>query len=171
MPKGVRLPRVELPCARCGQVFSRVGSDTDRKHCSSACAYQSRRKHIVLPRPCQACGNMFLPKDRHTERAVKRRYCSQGCHLHQLALQQKREYGGWFYVKDAKRTLLNTIGRCERCGYSTEPGILEIHHIDRNRRFNHRSNLLLLCPLCHSLDHFHAHDGQFRNNLGRQPRS
>ena len=43
--------------------------------------------------------------------------------------------------------------KCEKCGISSWLGqeiILQIHHIDGNSNNNIRSNLLLLCPNCHS---------------------
>jgi 5-methylcytosine-specific restriction endonuclease McrA len=43
--------------------------------------------------------------------------------------------------------------KCERCGYDKEPQILGVHHKDRNRNNNGLSNLEVLCPMCHSLEH------------------
>lgn len=62
----------------------------------------------------------------------------------------------WF-----RRFLHRTQGRCGRCGYDAEPGILQMHHRDRNRRHNSEENLELLCPNCHMLEHFKAKDGHF----------
>jgi 5-methylcytosine-specific restriction endonuclease McrA len=42
---------------------------------------------------------------------------------------------------------------CQRCGYDDEVGILVLHHKDRNRENNHLSNLEILCPNCHALEH------------------
>jgi 5-methylcytosine-specific restriction endonuclease McrA len=47
----------------------------------------------------------------------------------------------------------NMISKCERCGYSEHPEILGVHHKDRNRHNNDLSNLEVLCPTCHSLEH------------------
>ena len=63
-----------------------------------------------------------------------------------------------------KRFLLKELGKCERCNYNEELGILEIHHKDRNRRNNSRENLLLLCPNCHSLIHFQESTGKHKHN-------
>lgn len=60
-----------------------------------------------------------------------------------------------------RKFFLRTAPRCMRCGYDSVPAILELHHVDRNPRHNTEANLLLLCPNCHSLDHFHAKDGRF----------
>jgi endogenous inhibitor of DNA gyrase (YacG/DUF329 family) len=160
MPKGVHLPRVELDCATCSKRFSRVGSDTNRRYCSRECA---RRHAVPIPeRLCEACGSPFTPS---RERAA--RFCSQGCHLRLLAQRRSARSGIFGTTKKAKATLLRELGRCERCSYNAVPGILELHHHDRNPRHNHRENVILLCPNCHSLDHFLAGDGQFKSNLGR----
>ena len=44
--------------------------------------------------------------------------------------------------------------RCECCGLSEwlgKPIVLELHHIDGNRKNNKLENLKLLCPNCHSI--------------------
>jgi 5-methylcytosine-specific restriction endonuclease McrA len=48
------------------------------------------------------------------------------------------------------------MGRCERprCSYS---GKLHIHHIDENPSNNSPTNLVAVCPNCHS----RIHDGEF----------
>jgi len=51
--------------------------------------------------------------------------------------------------------------KCERCKWNEEPGVLQIHHVDRNRRHNGDENLILLCPNCHEVDHFKAGDGRY----------
>lgn len=56
--------------------------------------------------------------------------------------------------KDTIKALINLRGqKCEQCGITQwfdKPINLEIHHIDGNRTNNELSNLLLLCPNCHS---------------------
>jgi 5-methylcytosine-specific restriction endonuclease McrA len=43
---------------------------------------------------------------------------------------------------------------CERCGYSKNRNILQIHHKDRNTKHNDPSNLEILCPNCHAEEHY-----------------
>jgi hypothetical protein len=62
---------------------------------------------------------------------------------------------------NVKCRLLETINACERCGYGEHPGILQLHHIDRNRKNNDRSNVVILCPNCHTVEHYLARDGGF----------
>jgi len=49
--------------------------------------------------------------------------------------------------------------KCQRCDFS-EP-ILIVHHKDRNAKNNDKSNIEILCPNCHALEHFHAKDGTY----------
>ena len=50
---------------------------------------------------------------------------------------------------------------CQQCGWDIVPEVLQLHHVDRNRRNNTRTNLLLLCPNCHETQHFLAGDGLY----------
>lgn len=163
MPKGVPLPRVEADCAGCGTRFSRVGSDTNRRYCSRAC--MPSRQLPRVSRECADCGKPFISASHHPAR-----YCTQGCHLRHLARWRRESAGDFGNRRAAKETLLREVGHCERCEWSGEVGILELHHLDRNPRVNTRANVTLLCPNCHSLDHFHARDGQFAANLGVKAR-
>jgi len=43
---------------------------------------------------------------------------------------------------------------CTACGYNKIEGVLEVHHIDGDRRNNVLSNLLVLCPTCHKEQHY-----------------
>lgn len=53
-----------------------------------------------------------------------------------------------------RRALISERGnKCEKCGvesWNGKPITLEIHHIDGNHHNNELSNLMLLCPNCHS---------------------
>ncbi len=51
------------------------------------------------------------------------------------------------------RLLENRAGTCERCSYNKKE-ILQVHHKNRNRKDNTDSNLELICPNCHSEEHY-----------------
>lgn len=58
---------------------------------------------------------------------------------------------GWQSIKD--RLFQEREYRCECCGLTTWNGKeikLQVHHIDGNHNNNTRSNLIILCPNCHS---------------------
>lgn len=164
MPKGKHLPRVTLNCRNCGIEFSRVGSDRDRAHCSSKCAAVTKRRPIA-PRNCLGCGMLFTPKGRGKHRHPGR-YCHKGC-VHRSSARQLHEQGIFKNRKIAKVVILRTLTACQSCGWNIEPAVLEMHHKDRDRANNHISNLTVICPNCHALDHYRNKDGQFKNNHGR----
>lgn len=156
MPKGIKLPSIILNCANCGKTFSRINSDHDRIYCSYRCMREGRRPKLRL---CDQCGQKFRP------RRPKTRFCSGIC---------RNTWRSWFRhglakgedVRSRKLQLIRSRNECSRCGWNIVPAILELHHKDRNRKNVDINNLELLCPNCHSIDHYQAKDGQFANNLG-----
>lgn len=77
---GQRIKRVEMPCAKCGTIFSRLPSRVKRMqgkpgYCSRACQDASLRKEQPkrYPHTCAMCGISFLAKGK------KRTYCSEAC--------------------------------------------------------------------------------------------
>jgi len=145
-------------CSRCQTEFSCVGSDTDRRYCSNDCRLadmmDSRR------RICPECDRPFLAD------SGRQRYCGVTCrNVMRSRLAHGRAKGE--HAKARKIEMKRALGRCQRCGYDEVPEVLELHHRDRDRKNNELTNLELLCPTCHSVEHYHARDGQFANNLGR----
>lgn len=58
--------------------------------------------------------------------------------------------------------------QCENCGIDSwlnKPIILQVHHIDGNSNHNVRTNLLLLCPNCHSQTDNWCHKNVTSNNI------
>jgi hypothetical protein len=163
MPKGVHQPVVTLPCARCGRNFTVIGSKKHRIYCSRDCSNPPRPP--TAERPCGWCGKMFTPRSHHEQRC-----CSTSCSRNAFNADKRKanQNAGLFAdYREAKSALLWNMAACQECGWKAEPAILELHHIDRNRRNNHLSNLKLLCPNCHTLGHYRSKTGQFANNLGR----
>ena len=93
---------------------------------------------------CAHCGIKFLDAPSH-----KRKYCSKSC-VNKAAKQIWKPK-----FTTVRKTMLkrNMLQRCERCGYDKHPEILGVHHKDRNRDNNDLTNLEVLCPNCHSLEH------------------
>lgn len=166
MPKGIHLPRAKKTCPRCGKEFTHPASDTDRKHCSWECARP--RKIPPTERKCEYCGIAFIARA-HKPKSSPQRWCSTSCHARHLSDLKRASYRTKSIFPNnrvAKEELIARFGECQRCGFS-DKRILEVHHKDRNNRNNHIDNLRILCPNCHTLYHYLASDGQFKNNVGR----
>ncbi len=61
-------------------------------------------------------------------------------------------------LRDRERKRLSRLdkeytGNCTVCGYKEHPEILIRHHSDGDRANNDNSNLIKLCPNCHSRRH------------------
>ena len=66
--------------------------------------------------------------------------------------------GGNSYRQWALETYPN---KCNNCNYDKYPKLLQVHHIDENRKNNDIKNLELLCPTCHLEKHLETVSGPF----------
>lgn len=136
--------KFDITCGYCKKVFKVEGNRRDTaKYCSKDCANAGRS--TKEERTCQHCSATFRTHRCYTLRNGGK-FCSRQC---------------W---KDSIESVFRTVkssGRCTRCGWNTEPGILQIHHKDRDTANNTIENLELLCPNCHALEHFNAKDGWY----------
>lgn len=137
--------RVARDCVICGKEFEHISSRCNKaKYCSRKCYYKAQHLKGTIIYRCHHCERKFRGAPSH-----KRKYCSRGC-------VRKANHRIWkpsfSFVRKAMEAR-GLIVRCERCGYDKEPRILGIHHRDRNPRNNNLSNLEVICPNCHSLEH------------------
>jgi len=132
-------------CNECGAQFNHISSRANKaKYCSPTCYHKAMHKKGNTQYKCVHCNIDFLGSLSH-----KRKYCSRAC-------TNK-------FSKDVWKAKFTTVRKnmfnrgllisCKRCGYDVEPKILGVHHKDRNRNNNDLSNLEVLCPNCHSLEH------------------
>lgn len=144
---------VHANCEQCGTSFTHISSRANKaKYCSTTCYYKSLRHKGTVEYTCQHCSKIFNGSPSH-----KRKYCSISC-------TNKSKKGIWKpSFETVRKNMLrrNMITFCNRCGYDEHKSILGVHHKDRNPRNNDLSNLEVLCPNCHSLEHArhisHAH--------------
>lgn len=60
-----------------------------------------------------------------------------------------------------RRNAFNTYPhKCAICGYNEDERVLEVHHLDENRRNNVIENLVILCPICHKKLTLHLYSYQ-----------
>lgn len=176
---------VEKECLYCGKTFMAKPSYLKRghaKYCSRICSCKSNAKNRI-PAPkteikCDFCGKSFCTTiksaiRRASQNKTEYRFCSKACKTSAQKLGTGFEnmlpdhYGlgnGAYNYRDT--ALANKPNICNRCGYSQVVQILEVHHIDRNRENNDLSNLEILCPNCHQIEHYNAKDGRYTGRQG-----
>lgn len=78
---------------------------------------------------------------------------------------EQRKISGYYkdkpQSKDSVKAKQYYEKRCYVCGYNNEPGILEVHHKDKNIKNHNIENLLVLCPNCHQLIHYKEKTGRY----------
>lgn len=132
-------------CAECGNKFTHISSRANKaKYCGPECYHKAMSRKGKTKYQCVHCGIDFLGA-----LSQKRKFCSRAC-VNKAAKEIWRPDFATVRKNMLKR---NQIVICERCGYDTHPEILGVHHKDRDRKNNDLSNLEVLCPNCHSLEH------------------
>jgi len=154
-----RLPH-DAQCHYCGKTFHRSPSELKRStnaYCCRECYEKARQEGTAAKRKrralggrggdvevhCANCGKAVYVRPSKVH-AAENHYCSRECkRLHQTTTGS--------HVP--RERLKRQRGRCEICGLA-ELDILVVHHKDRNPRNNKDSNLMVLCPNCHSRIHY-----------------
>lgn len=137
--------QINTICLICNNSFTHISSRCNKaKYCSKSCYYISQRNKGKTEFTCQYCCKKFIGHACHN-----RKYCSRSC-VNKAAKETFKPVYSTVRKMLIKRNLIN---QCARCGFHQEPKILGVHHKDRNRHNNELSNLEILCPNCHSLEH------------------
>lgn len=169
-------------CLNCNTFFQAQLREVNRgngKYCSKKCTSEGIRKKLLergarlnIPNvECSYCKKMFYKNKSKKENSKKNlHFC---CREHK-DLAQRIEFnlkelqpshygtGNSYYREIAFRSKEQ---KCERCGYSKHPEILEVHHKDRNRENNIIENLEVVCPNCHMEEHFLNKDGKWKTKI------
>ncbi len=141
------LAREKSNCEICSTEFELISSRLNKaKYCSRKCYYKSQRKKGTVKFNCEHCNKEFLGSP---SQVGKRKYCSKNC----TTKEKHKNFNPNFTTVRKSMLRRNLINICNRCEYSEFPVILGVHHKDRNRNNNNISNLEVLCPNCHSLEH------------------
>jgi 5-methylcytosine-specific restriction endonuclease McrA len=140
-------------CEECGVEFEFISTRANTaKYCSRKCYYKSLKGKGSVKYTCRHCGEYFFDAP-----SRNRKYCSRSC----INKSSKKTFKPKYTTVRKAMISRDLIKSCNRCGYSEHPEILGVHHKDRNRKNNDISNLEVLCPNCHSLEHSKhiAHNG------------
>jgi ribosomal protein L37E len=160
-------------CLRCGWPFlapkyTGKKHSENRKYCSIQCRKLSNPSKIHELN-CAFCGLIFTRSQSNLSKSKSGLYfCSRSCKDKAQRLESGNpqihppHYGtgtsGWGYREVARK---HHPLKCNRCGYDELPGILRVHHKDRDRTNSDPKNLEILCPNCHEIDHYLTGDGVY----------
>jgi hypothetical protein len=137
--------QLEADCLICGKRFSYRGCRANTaKYCSSLCYHRSQLGRGRTQYTCRHCSKIFFDSA-----STERVYCSKQC----VNKDNKDVFVASFTTVRDKMKRRGMIKECCECGYKEVPEILGIHHRDGNRKNNTIENLMVLCPMCHSLIH------------------
>lgn len=170
---------ISVCCEECKLFFNAPSGEVKRgngKYCSRKCSsiaaskkHKKRYEEINTPNvECAYCHIMFYKNE--TKKKVSRSGLYFCCREHKDLAQ--RIGSGIDQIKPSHYTKSPTnyrefylrnadISMCARCGYDKCSGILQVHHLDRNRKNNTMENLIVLCPNCHEEEHYNAKDAKY----------
>ena len=165
---------ISKPCEYCSENFEAPLYEHRRgyaKYCSKPCLGRALSKKLAKKNPpnttCSGCGSEFYRAPSKLKQAKHGyMFCSRRCKeaaqtigsATAIAAIMPAHYGDASANYRAK-ALVHHGPKCKRCGYDNIVHILQVHHVDRDRRNNDVENLEVLCPNCHMEEHFLAGDG------------
>lgn len=144
--------KIQATCSFCGETFYREKKNIIKRleggynvYCSYVCCGKASTKDMVELTCCR-CGIVFYRKPSKSIRySTKNVYCSHTC-ANLSVNETKKKHDA--YSTYRQRAILEYGCKCNFCDYSVE-SVLEVHHIDENRRNNKIENLVVVCPNHH----------------------
>jgi len=159
-------------CKNCNKEFEVEKREVNRGNgifCSRSCSstFNAKRISKEFNTVCAYCDKEFYRSQSDKKNSKSGlHFCSRLCkdtaqRIGGIEAIQPKHYNSELtqYRTTLKRG--RGITHCERCGYNNHPEILQVHHKDRNRKNNATDNLEVLCPNCHSYDHYINKDGMY----------
>jgi hypothetical protein len=147
-------------CEICNKEFTHICSRAKKaKYCSRKCYYKAMQSVGSVILECDVCGKTYRRPPSHSH--YKNKTCSLKCRG--IASRIEVSTAKSFLTVKSWMKRHGLIKSCEHCGYSEIPAILIVHHRDRDRTNNELSNLVVLCPNCHAIEHLSENkDGWYR---------
>lgn len=146
---------IKKNCLTCGKEFfirKYIQKRSKGNYCCHKCAYIGVRKRVKVK--CASCGKLHEKRPSQLKNSKSGFYfCSRDCkdkaqRIGGIKEIQPPHYKDGKYVY-RKNALAFYINKCACCDYDECVDILEVHHIDGNRKNNNLDNLIILCPNCH----------------------
>jgi 5-methylcytosine-specific restriction endonuclease McrA len=156
----------DFACPVCSTIFRRYLCEVvaATPTCSKACRVRFKptkiRKRVTLT--CEVCASPF---DVIESRGARARFCSAAC---RNAKQKGRSHPAWrgglgvrtWEAKTVMRRAVAEVGKCQDCGAT---GNLHAHHTKSYADYPElradRSNIEVLCGVCHGTRHPHLANG------------
>lgn len=157
---GSKRTGVELICKSCSKKYSTRNKKS--KYCSQKCSQESRKVERITLK-CANCGQSFVKKRSSMVNSKSGLFfCCRSCKdsaqkLGGIKEIQPEHYGTvkeQEYEPPVYRQLFKEEELiCDRCGYDEFKGSVDIHHKDKDRANNDKTNLVPLCANCHRALH------------------
>lgn len=131
----------------------RVKDALDRHIIDYSHLHKTSRPRFKYPRITKECPVCSLKFETGFGHPRERTTCSHSCsntYFRSGSNHPNYRNIGANYRKVALRSLAHS---CNRCEWDKATKILEVHHVDYDRSNNELSNLEILCPICHRLEH------------------
>lgn len=131
----------------------------DIRSCCPLCSEEKKNKKFEQQRTkvkCAYCGKIFSKPNSKLNSKSGLYFC---CREHK-DLAQRIDSGNQFDnirpehynqgTSNYRKIAFNSFPHeCAICGWNEDKDILQVHHIDENRKNNNEENLIILCPTCH----------------------
>ena len=173
--------KIEKPCEECGKLFEAPVREVKRgngKFCSRKCSGAARGKKIIakyklINTPnvsCAQCEKEFYKNasDQKNSRSGLF-FCCRKCKDEAQRIGGIREimsdHYGTAHANYRTLAFRELPNECNRCSFDSVTEILQVHHKDCDRKNNTIENLEVLCPNCHTTEHFVSKTG-FWNTKG-----
>lgn len=163
-------------CGYCNSEFQALLKEIKRgggKYCCKLCANKAiaaKRKPLPSNCICTWCEKDFRIKEHRRKRSKSGlNFCSRNCKDEAQRIDNNIKEIQPSHYKDGSsvyrdRALKYYGNKCRSCNYNKNINILQVHHIDGNRKNNRISNLEVLCPNCHITLHM-----ELSSNWNRKP--
>lgn len=145
-----------------GSTKKRIKEALDAAGLSTEHLKTTARPKYAYERICKTCPVCKKEFETLKEHSREKMVCSRGCaNSYFRSGVNNPNYKNGSGTNYRFRAFLHKEKKCEKCGWSEYPEILEVHHRDRDRSNNDLENLEVLCPTCHEIEHFLNKDGKW----------
>jgi hypothetical protein len=153
-------------CGICESTFW-VPKYRTNKYCSKACSGRAQTALHTITLECDNCGISCIKKLGNLRNSKSGKYfCTRKCKDYAQSLDgtcpaiRPSHYGNGKSSYRSRTSVQRRLSGCVGCG-EMRLFMLDVHHMDKNRRNNMRSNLEIVCANCHRKRHLKYLEGEW----------